>query len=54
MANSVNVEFLPGLIYLQGRAAWEQGDLVETQAALDELAQPQSSPWLPPKMRFGV
>ncbi len=44
-ANSVNVEFLPGLIYLQARAAWERGDLAANRGiALDELAQPQTMP----------
>ena len=38
--NSVNMEFMLGSIYLQGRAAWERGDLAETQTCLDELSQP--------------
>ena len=43
-ANSVNIEFLPGLIYLQARAAWEQGDLAQIEASLDELAEQQTMP----------
>ena len=38
--NSINIEFLLGCIYLQGRAAWERGDVAETQSCLDELCQP--------------
>ena len=44
-ANNVNRQFWSGLVYLQGRTAWERGDLVETQSCLAELPHPQESPW---------
>ncbi len=45
-ANNVNREFLAGLSYLQGRTAWERGDLAETQACLNELPVAEDSPWV--------
>ena len=52
-AKSVDIEFLPGVIYLQARAAWVRVIWLKSRHRSTSLQSSRRCPWSRPKMRFG-